>query len=469
MRAPASLSGRLLAGAAVFVVVALLLAGGAIALVLSHFIHGQIDQRLDGELHAIAEAMEPGPDGQPILRRNVDAPPFDRPRSDWAWQATGPTGVLARSRSLGGDVLPMPEGPLPALPPPPPSGLSPAFPPGEPAGHPEPPLSAELRGVADQLLIGRAVRTEVGGFPVSILATAPIMALHGPVRDALVPVALCLAALGFALVAAVLLQVRLGLQPLGRLRHQLGAIRTGQLESVPGPQPREIAPLVHELNALLAENAENLASARRHASNLAHGLKTPLATLALAIGSDGPDRTPLRPLLDQMDRQIRHHLGRARAAALGGGPLRVATPLAPAVSDLADAFGKIHADKAVTIGVIGLAGVSLACERQDLDEMLGNLLDNACRFARARVRVSGMVEGRLALVSVEDDGPGLPDDAVAAVLRPGQRLDESSPGYGFGLPITRDIASLYGGSLGLDRSPLGGLRATLRLPAAQAG
>jgi signal transduction histidine kinase len=166
-----------------------------------------------------------------------------------------------------------------------------------------------------------------------------------------------------------------------------------------------------------------------------------------------------------MDRRIRHHLSRARLAALGG-PKRARTFLAPRVADLIAAFGKLYADKSLAYEVRIASDIAVACEAQDLDELLGNLLDNASKWARQRVIVAADRVGAMVEMTIEDDGPGLTDLQAIDVMSPGHRLDETAPGYGFGLPITRELAELYGGSFTLGRSAFGGLRATVTLPSA---
>jgi signal transduction histidine kinase len=166
-----------------------------------------------------------------------------------------------------------------------------------------------------------------------------------------------------------------------------------------------------------------------------------------------------------MDRRIRHHLSRARVAALGG-PERARTLLAAKVADHIGAFGKLYADKGLAYEVRIAPDTAVACEAQDLDELLGNLLDNASKWARQRVLVTADKVGPMIEMTIEDDGPGLADQQVAEVVRPGHRLDESAPGCGFGLPITRELAELYGGTFALGRSAFGGLRAVVSLPSA---
>jgi signal transduction histidine kinase len=217
------------------------------------------------------------------------------------------------------------------------------------------------------------------------------------------------------------------------------------------------------MNDLLARNAANLEKARRHVANLAHGLKTPIATLSLEVESlSGPGKGDVRALVAQIDLRIRHHLARARAAAIAG-PTRSRTPLAPRLRDLGDAMGHIHADRNIEFALDCGEDLAVGCEPHDIDEILGNLLDNAFKFARSRVRCSATAVGKDVHVMVADDGPGLSDEEIDAALRPGQRLDENGPGFGFGLTIARELTELYGGEL-KPRPSDGGLLVDLTLP-----
>jgi signal transduction histidine kinase len=255
------------------------------------------------------------------------------------------------------------------------------------------------------------------------------------------------------------------LRPLERLRQALADVRAGRSDRIPSRQPQEIRPLIDELNALLDQNAANLERARRHVANLAHGLKTPLATLAIATSEESlRDPIMTQRLVAQMERRIRHHLGRARMAALNG-PIRVQTQIASRLQDLGDVLGKIHSDRRITFSMDVSTDMAAGCETQDFDEMAGNLLDNAFLWAGTSVRVSASREDAMVHIFVDDDGPGLTLVQREQVLRPGERLDEAAPGFGFGLSIASELAELYGGSIALGESPQGGLRSAMRLPA----
>jgi signal transduction histidine kinase len=441
---PRSLSGRLLSVALALILVALLAAGVAMYFALHRFVQGQVDGRLDGQILSIRDALRVTPDGSLSLDPVANGPPFDRQHAGWYWKVMAP-GVDLRSPSLGSDDFSL-VGPLPEY-------------------RPKP-VTADGTGPGDEPLRVRAQRFRFEDRSVFISSSAPRHALEGPLREAMTPVALTLVVLALALMGGVLLQVRLGLRPLSQLTEDLQRVRTGRAERIYGAQPSEVAPLVAELNTLLDQNALNLERARRHVANLAHGLKTPLATLAVIMDERGwyADGR-LRPLVMTMDRRIRHHLSRARLAALGG-PERARTLLAPRVADHIGAFGKLFADKGLIYEIDIATDIAIACEAQDLDELLGNLLDNASKWARRRVVVGADRVGPMVEITIEDDGPGLSDQQAVDVMRAGHRLDESAPGYGFGLPITRELAELYGGAFALGRSELGGLRAGVTLPAA---
>lgn len=450
---PRSLAGRLTLAALGLTLAALIIAGGAIGFVLHRFVTHQLEERLDQQIETVREALERGPDGALRLARNADGPPFDRPRSGWYWRAKS-DGVEVRSASLETNRIELddrPEGP-----------------PEDKRGRRRP-RSDDARGPGGGQLFVRVATTEVGGAPVEIAAAAPVAALAGPMREAMTPLIVSLAALGLGLGLASVWQVRLGLKPLGALQAALGEVRAGRRERVPADQPNELKPLGDELNALIDQNEAQLANARLHVANLAHGLKTPLATLAVALQEPGRDPDgALGAEIDRIERRIRHHLARGRAAALGRAG-RVRTIVAPRIDDLGAALSRIHAARGIAFRNEVGPGVALACEAQDLDEMAGNLLDNAFKWATGQITVTAATsDGRMVRLAVEDDGPGLSGPDVVEALKPGRRLDEATPGHGFGLSIARELAELYGGSLALgpraDGKP--GLAATLELPSA---
>ena len=267
-------------------------------------------------------------------------------------------------------------------------------------------------------------------------------------------------------VAAVFLQVRIGLMPLRRVRESLARIRSGEAPRLEGHFPKEIAPLAVELNSLIEHSAEVVGRARTHVSNLAHYLKTPLTVLATeAEANPGPLAETVLRQVTGMRRQVDHYLTRARTAGAVN-VLGNRTPVAPVLEDLARVLRRIHAERGIEIAVDCQPGLHFRGERQDLEEMAGNLIDNACKWARGRVEVSARREpGASFRIVVEDDGPGLDAADRTRVLERGERLDETVPGSGLGLSIVRDISKLYRGGLELGRANRGGLSVVLSLPA----
>jgi len=276
--------------------------------------------------------------------------------------------------------------------------------------------------------------------------------------------------LGFSLAATALLQIRFGLAPLRKLRTALGSIRRGEADRIDGEYPRDIAPLAGEINLLIETNREILERARTQVGNLAHALKTPLSIIVNeASGSDAPPELSekIREQAAVMRDQVNYHLDRARAAALAG-TLGTSTEVEPALAGLVRTFGKIYRDKDIAYEVHVPPGLRFRGEKQDFEEMIGNLVDNASKWATGRVSISAAPTAEHdyphLLVAVEDDGPGLPEEDRAAVLKRGQRLDETKPGSGLGLSIVADLAALYRGRFRLEAAALGGLRAVIEVP-----
>lgn len=269
--------------------------------------------------------------------------------------------------------------------------------------------------------------------------------------------------LGLGLIAAILIQVRVGLLPLRKVSRALAKIRDGEARRLDGRFPTEIAPLATELNSLIQHSEEVVGRARTHVSNLAHFLKTPLSVLAAeADAQPGPLADSVKKQVFSMRRQVDHYLSRARAA----GSLDVLgnrTQVSVAMDDLVRVIGRIH--PRIIIDAECDEAIYFRGERQDLEEMLGNLIDNACKWAKSRVRVRCTKESGRLFLTIEDDGPGLSAEQRGQVGERGERLDESVPGSGLGLAIVRDISKLYGGFFALDASPLGGVLARLELPA----
>jgi len=285
-------------------------------------------------------------------------------------------------------------------------------------------------------------------------------------------VALSLAGLG--LLAVTLIQIRFGLAPLRRVERGLAAIRSGDARELKGDLPVEIEPLQTELNALLRSNDEIIDRARTQVGNLAHALKTPLAVITNEAHDTSSDfAVKVAEQAQIMRDQVSHYLDRARMAARAN-VIGRATPVQPVAESLVRALERINRDKGVSISCEVGRDLRFQGEKQDLEEMLGNLLDNACKWCRGRVVLTVMAAASTARgggarrleITVEDDGVGLSEPQRARIGKRGLRLDENMPGSGLGLSIVSDFATSYRGSMALEASPLGGLLVRLELPAA---
>ena len=280
--------------------------------------------------------------------------------------------------------------------------------------------------------------------------------------------ALALILLGAGLIAAVVIQVRFGLKPLFDLRRDIAGVRQGKAERLAGDYPSELEPVAQELNALLSHNQDVVERQRTHVGNLAHALKTPLAVMqAEAEWHPGPLAVSVRRQVKIMRQQVDHYLRRARAAARSQG-VGERTLVEPVIDELARTLEKIFQDRGIQIDWTCPADLAFLGERQDLLEIIGNVLENACKWGKSAVmvQIAPAADGRF-LVVIEDDGPGLPPERRAEVLQRGARLDETAPGSGLGLSIVDELARAYGGWVQLAGADLGGLRVDINLPAAE--
>ena len=262
--------------------------------------------------------------------------------------------------------------------------------------------------------------------------------------------------------------VRAAIRPLDAIRRRLADVRSGAERRLPGTYPAEVQPLVDDLNGLLAHNEAAVARANARAADLAHGLKTPLAVLAneaavLARTGDAELAETIAQQVGLMQRQVEYHLAHARAAGAAAA-VQARCPIAESAAGLRRALLRLHSDRGLQIDVTVPPDLEFRGRREDLDEMLGNLLDNACKWAKSRVTISASRDADRVTIAVDDDGPGIEEASRERVLQRGARADEAAPGSGLGLAIVRDIAELYGGSITLGPSSLGGTRAELRLP-----
>jgi len=318
-----------------------------------------------------------------------------------------------------------------------------------------------------RILLGAFFWT-LGLIPVGHLV---FMAVHGRnARMVLFPVATETSFLFafFCLVVGILL-IRAGLSPFRRLRRQLSGVRDGASRRIEGAYPTEVQPLVNDLNSLLEHRERMVQRALAKAGDLAHGLKTPLAVLAQeadrAEAAGHHETAEMISLqVERMRRQVDYHLAHARAAGFGDVP-GARCPVLPSVEGLTRTLLRIYASRGLAIRVDVSPEHFIRGQREDLEEMLGNLLDNACKWAKSSVKIQSVQENDAVVLTVDDDGPGLVPSMRDVVLQRGVRADEAAPGSGLGLAIVRDLAELYEGTISLEDSPAGGLRARLRLPA----
>jgi signal transduction histidine kinase len=262
--------------------------------------------------------------------------------------------------------------------------------------------------------------------------------------------------------------VRRGLSPFAALRERLALVRDGRERRLHGRYPTEVEPLVHDLNTLLDDRDRMVARALATAGDLAHGLKTPLAVIAQeAERAEAAGKHELASVIiqqvERMQRQVDYHLAHARAAAGRARP-GARTPIVASVEGLIRALSRLHAARGISIAVDVPPTHTFDGQREELDEMLGNLLDNACKWAASRVTVTSTVDASRVVIAIDDDGPGVAAELRESVLQRGVRADEATSGSGFGLAIVTDLVELYGGHLSLEQAPSGGTRARLELP-----
>jgi len=451
-----SLAFHLIASAAVWCALVLSAAGWLLSTLVGDMVESNFDARLGVLLEGLVAGSDIGPAGKLEVRPPLGEPRFTQPLSGWYWQIGAPDHPLDRSSSLWDQRLPVPPAP----------GGRPWT--GSATGPWTGPWVGDVVGPDGQSLrmLVRLISLPDAAAPLLFAVAGNRDEMAAPKRRFDRLLMLALGGLFLGLLGALLLQVRIALAPLRRIEAGLAAIRAGRARRLEGRLPAELQPLALELNALLDHGEALIERARTHVGNLAHGLKTPLAVLHNeAERSDGALAALVGRQVAVMRRLVDHHLARARAMATGQ-VLGARTEVLPVLRDLTRTLERIYAAKELAVELDCAQGLAFRGARQDLEEMLGNLLDNACKWAARRVRVEAGREALRLHVTIDDDGPGLPAERRAEVLERGRRLDEQVPGSGLGLAIVADIALLYGGRLALEAAPAGGLRVRLDLPAA---
>lgn len=404
-------------------------------------VRNSFDARLAVLLEGVVAGTELRDDGKLDLELQLGEPRFNQPFSGWYWQIHDGEAAIRRSPSLWAQALDLP---LPD----------------------EEIVADNVAGPSDQRLrvLIRPIVLPGKSKPYWYAIAGDESELRGPKGRFDRLLALALGVLFAGVIAAVLIQVKFALRPLSRIQQALSSIRSGESQRLEGSYPTEIEPLALELNALINHSETLIERAQTHVGNLAHGLKTPLSVLANE--AERTD-TSLGELVNRqtnlMRQQVDHHLARARAAATSN-ILGARSEVLPVLEDLKRALTRIYAARGIEIEIDAPQDLTFRGARHDLEEMLGNLMDNACKWANAKVRVRCTRQADRLTLTIEDDGEGLREDQRVEVLKRGHRLDESIPGTGLGLSIVVDLTSLYNGMLALDEAALGGLQATLTLP-----
>jgi signal transduction histidine kinase len=447
-----SLAVRLFASAALVTMAILLATGIVLSTISRQAVERTFDRRLSVYLRTLVADVAAPEQTSESKAEQLGEPLFDLPLSGWYWQITR-LGMnrpdVRSSRSLWDAGLPHLED----------SGVV-AGSDGIRRSYIDGPEDQRLRMIERTVDLGEDGRYLVG-------VAGDSTEIEEETRNFDRVLLVTFGALLVGLLLMTIFQVRFGLAPLKRISDGIAAIRAGGAERLAGDFPVEIEPLARETNALLDANREIVERARTHVGNLAHALKTPLSVLLNEAAARPGD--PLAGKVSEqaaiMRDQVARHLERARIAARQTVVGTVAEVL-PVVSSLQRTMEKIYGPRGIAIDLEAPSGVQFRGEQQDLEEMIGNLVDNACKWAQARVSIEVVAAGRHLLhIIIDDDGPGLSPAEREQVMLRGQRLDESKPGSGLGLSIVAELARLYGGTLNLGNAPIGGLRAELVLPA----
>ncbi len=455
---PLSIAARLVLSAVGLSAIILLIAGVVLSTIYRRTTEFAFDERLNVYLKALVADVASFGETDRTEPGNLGEPRFELPLSGWYWQISridterDSDQAIRTSKSLFAARLPKLSdlGVKPRE-----NGISESYADG--------PDNKQIRLIERLIDLGDDGRyvVAIAGDPAEVISE---------IRQFNLALLATFIVLGLALAAVTLAQVRFGLEPLLNLRNALGQIRRGDAQRIDGSFPPEIAPLADELNLMVDSNHEIIDRARTHVGNLAHALKTPISVLVNeADSSEGPLSDKVREQTQVMRDQVQYYLDRARAAARAAAVGSV-TDVEPVVASMVRTFTKVCQSRGIIFTSEVAEGLRFRGERQDLEEMLGNLIDNAGKWAETSVHITvdkgeDIAPERPSIVFfIDDDGPGLPKDKRLEATRRGRRLDETKPGSGLGLSIVVDLAQLYGGSFLFDDSPREGLRATLTLP-----
>jgi signal transduction histidine kinase len=448
-----SLRLRLLLGAVVGVSAALTVAGIILVTIFETHVRRRYVKELDDHLLQLAAMVQVDQAGVVTLKHELSDPAFQRPLSGLYWQVKDAGRVALRSRSLWDDVLTLPSA----------------------ATRPGELQEREVIGPRKQRLVAveRLVLIQANGEHPLQLAVAGERGVIDEARGEFAKVVgFSLVVLAALLAAASWVQVGAGLAPLEALRQQLNRLRQGRAERLEGTYPDELSGLVADLNGLLATQAREVERARANAGKLGHGLKTPLAVLAAesrALRAKG--ELAAAEAIELEIEAMNAHVARVLAAARAVGPRKAVgtrTPLEPLVRRLVGVMKRLPRGEELEWSIsVTPADIDAPIDHRDLEDLFGNLLDNARKWAKSRILISVNKNGRAIEVVVEDDGPGIPKERIGDVIARGTRLDRTVPGTGIGLAIVHDLVELHGGRVELSQSPSGGVRITVRFPGNQ--
>jgi signal transduction histidine kinase len=439
------LAFRIIVLSSIWIIIALIFT--AVMLVNNHREHTaqHYDAHVKMHMEELIGASQFTNDGRFRLAFNPSDPRYNDLHSGWYWEVKQDGKTLKRSPSLGEESL----------------DLKKNVPSTDMVIH-------EITGPQQDVLRVHVVelRKNPDQAPLVLLATAPTTGITEDVADYSNHIITYFIALGIGLFLAVVLQVRVALRPLKAISTGIAGIRAGKATRLPEDQLEDVRPLVDELNNLLDHNTVLVNRARNQLGDLAHSVKNPLTVINNAARDmESAQKDLILQQTRDISRSVDHYLSRARTYGTEK-VLGSRSSIKTATEDLVYAMHRIYKDRDLVFDLSGLQACWFKGEGQDLDEMLGNLLDNSCKWAKRRVQIScGTNDGRLQ-ITVEDDGPGIAREEFENVIRRGHRLDNAKPGHGQGLGIVKDIAALYGGSLTLAKSELGGLQVKLDLPSA---
>jgi signal transduction histidine kinase len=439
-----SLTRRMILTAAAWITILLIGGGAALDRVLTNSVEQNFDTQIEYVLTAMIASAEIGPDGEIRMNRPLGDQRFLEPNSGLYWQITGKDAMPFPSRSLWDRAL-------------------------------RPPVRHKDQAVhfrnSDEFpdeplrIAERSIKLPDSDVAWTFMVAQSRDSLDAQIQElrSVLVTSFFLLALGLIILAA--LQTFYGLWPLRAVRMAIAQMRSGQESRVTDALPDEVMPMVNELNALLDHNEQQAEESRRHAGNLAHALKTPLTVIMNSATAQAPDisETVIREATT-MRRQVDHHLARARAVGRRGHSHSRALVWG-SLESVERAVGRLYAH--VRLDMAGDKAIVARVERQDLDEMLGNLIENAAKYGGGSVFVTVGDAGEFVEIIIEDDGKGIPESERERLFDRGARLDTGKPGTGLGLAIVRDVVEIYGGTVALEESEeLGGLLVRLRLPKA---